>query len=131
MKSNGFRISSLLGLDDRQALLGHPIVGASFEGFAVENLVRAAPERTIATFYRTGAGAEIDLVLDLPGGERWGIEVKHGLVPKLDRGFHHARADLQPSRAWVVYSGDRRYPHGADVEVVPLRELCQELTALR
>ena len=83
---------TLLGLDDREAALGHPIAGSSWEGFVLENLLGAAPEGTQPGFYRTAAGAEIDLVLELPGGDPWAVEVKRGLTPKLDRGFQHARS---------------------------------------
>jgi predicted AAA+ superfamily ATPase len=113
------------------ALLGPRQAGASWEGFAIDNILRAAPERTIAGFYRTGAGAEVDLVIDLPGAERWAIEVKRGLVPKLERGFHHARGDLRPARAFLVYSGDQRYPHSEGVDAIGLRDLCLEIASLR
>jgi hypothetical protein len=116
-------VHALLGLDDREAVLGHPVAGGSWEGHIVENLLGAAPERTEAYFYRTAAGAEIDLVLDLPGGRRWAVEIKRGLAPKLEKGFHHARADLRPERCFVVYSGEDRYPKAEGVEVIGLREL--------
>jgi uncharacterized protein len=116
-------VHALLGLEDREAVLSHPVAGGSWEGFVVENLLHAAPERTGAFFYRTSAGAEIDLVLELPGGRLWAIEIKRGLAPKLDKGFHHAREDLHPERAFVVYSGEDRYPKGTDVEVIGLREM--------
>lgn len=61
-------VHALLGLANFDALAGHPVVGASWEGFVIENLLAAAPERTHASFYRTSAGAQIDLVLDLPKG---------------------------------------------------------------
>ena len=80
-------VHALLALDDREAVLGHPVAGGSWEGFVVENLLSVAPERTAASFYRTAAGAEVDLVLDLPGIGRWAIEIKRGLAPRLDRGF--------------------------------------------
>ncbi len=64
----------------------------------MENLISAAPELTLSSFYRTTAGAEIDLVLDLPGGERWAVEIKKGRVPRLEKGFHFARQDLLPDR---------------------------------
>ncbi|MPZ24484.1 MAG: DUF4143 domain-containing protein, partial [Dehalococcoidia bacterium] len=83
----------------------------------------AAPERVKACFYRTAAGAEIDLVLELPGGKLWAIEIKRGLAPKLEKGFHHAREDLKPERSFVVYSGDDRYPKGAGIEVIGVAEL--------
>ena len=122
-------VHTLLGLDDRDAVLGHPVTGGSWEGFVVENLLRAAPDRVKAWFYRTAAGAEIDLVLEMPGGNRWAVEIKRGLAPKLDRGFHHARQDLEPERSFVVYSGDDRYPRGEGVEAIGLGELASLLAA--
>lgn len=80
-------------------------------------------------FYRTAAGAEIDLVLEMPGGRLWAIEIKRGLAPKLDKGFHHARQDLSPERAFVVYSGNDRYPKAEGVEVIGLGELAVLLAA--
>lgn len=72
-------VHALLGIEDANALAGHPIVGMSWEGFVVENLIAAAPLRTTASFYRTSAGAEIDLVLKLPGTHGvWAIEIKRG-----------------------------------------------------
>ena len=118
-------VHTLLGLDDREAVLGHPVAGGSWEGFVMENILRAAPERTLASFYRTAAGAEIDLLLEMPNQELWAIEIKRGLAPKLERGFHQAREDLKPDRCFVVYSGDERYPRAEGVEVIGLEELCR------
>ncbi len=116
-------VHALLGLDDRDAVLGHPVAGGSWEGFVVESLMSAAPARVNASFYRTSAGAEIDLVLELPGGKLWAVEIKRGHRPALDKGFHHAREDLKPARSFVVYSGEERYPKGEGVEVMGVREL--------
>ncbi len=70
-------LHALLRIDDYNALMGHPVVGPSWESFVIENLLRVAPPFTDAGFYRTSAGAEVDLVLDLPGSRgRWAIEVK-------------------------------------------------------
>jgi predicted AAA+ superfamily ATPase len=120
-------LHALLGIGDHNALAGHPVVGASWEGFAIENLVAVAPERTLATFYRTSAGAEIDLVLDLPTGERWAVEIKRGLTAKLEKGFYLACEDLKPAKRFVVHSGDARFPASADVEAIGVRELAQLL----
>lgn len=124
-------LHALLGLDDREAVLSHPVAGGSWEGFVIENLLSVAPERTQAYFYRTAAGAEIDLLLEFPGGRRWAVEIKRGLAPKLDKGFHHAREDLEPARSFVVYSGEERYPKSEDVEVIGLGELAALLAAAR
>lgn len=124
-------VHALLGLEGVEDVLGHPVAGGSWEGFVIENLLSAAPESLRASFYRTAAGAEIDLLLHLPGGALWAIEIKRGLAPKLDKGFHHAREDLQPDRAFIVYSGNERYQKTADVQVIGLTELAQELAHLR
>ena len=122
-------VHTLLGLNDRDAVLGHPVAGGSWEGFVLENLLAVAPERVKAWFYRTAAGAEVDLVLEMPSGSRWAIEIKRGLAPKLDKGFHHAREDLEPERSFVVYSGDDRYPRSEGVEAIGLGELASLLAA--
>lgn len=116
-------VHTLLGLDNRDAVLGHPVAGGSWEGFVLENLLSVAPDRVNATFYRTSAGAEIDLILEMPGGNLWAVEVKRGLAPKLEKGFHHAREDLKPERCFVVYSGTERYPKANGIEVIGLPEL--------
>ena len=116
-------LHSLLGVDNRDALFGHPVVGGSWEGFVVETLLSVAPERCEASFYRTAAGAEMDLVLDFACGQRWAIEIKRGLAPKLSKSFHQARADLKPNQTFVVSSAADRYPIGEAIEVISLAEL--------
>ena len=117
-------VHALLGVEDHDALAGHPVVGASWEGFVIENLLAVAPPRTMASFYRTLAGAEIDLLLELPGKRGpWAIEIKRGLSAGPGRGFHHAREDVKPERAFIVYSGEERYPIAKDVEAIGLREM--------
>ena len=121
-------VHALLGIDGHSTLAGHPVAGASWEGFVIENLLAVAPPGTAASFYRTRAGAEIDLLLELPGGKgTWAVEVKLALSPRVSRGFHHACEDVAPNRAFLVYAGEGRYPLSADVEVVGLRELASML----
>jgi hypothetical protein len=124
-------VHALLNLDDREALLGHPIAGQSWEGLVIESLLTAAPDGTEAYFYRTAAGAEIDLVLALPANRLWAIEIKRGLAPKVDRGFYHACVDLEPERRFVVYSGAERFGLGDDIDVISLIDLAQELATQR
>lgn len=117
-------VHALLGIADYNPLAGHPVIGASWEGFAIENLLASAPEGTQASFFRTSAGAEIDLVLELPGRSGlWAIEIKRGSSATPRRGFHNAREDLNPARSFVVYSGEGRYPIARDIEAIGLREL--------
>ena len=119
---------ALLGLADYNQLSGHPVFGASWEGFVIENLLSVAPTRTKASFYRTSAGAEIDLILELPGGEKWAVEIKSGLEPKLQKGFYNALEDIKPDRSFVVYAGSDRYPITEKTDAISLIELAQELT---
>lgn len=121
---------SLLRLETLDDVLGHPIAGMSWEGFAIENLIQSAPQRSRATFYRTSAGAEIDLVLELPGNKLWVIEIKRGSAPNVTKGFFLALEHLQPDRAFIVYSGTDRYPKSKNVEAIGLAALCQELADL-
>lgn len=120
-------LHALLGIEDHNALAGHPVVGTSWEGFVIENLLAVAPARTLASFYRTSAGAEIDLVLDLPTGGRWAIEIKRGLTARLEKGFHLACEDLNPARRFVVYSGEARFPASADVEAIGVLAMVKTL----
>lgn len=124
-------LHALLNIADRNALLGHPVVGASWEGFVIENLINAAPPFTVPGFYRTGGGAEIDLVLELPGGERWAIEVKRSRVAKPARGFYEACEDLKPARRFVVHAGLERYPISEQLEAIGVRELADTLARLQ
>jgi len=124
-------VHALLGIEAFDELLGHPVVGPSWEGFVIENLLAAAPTRTRASFYRTARGAEIDLLLELGGRNgTWAIEIKSGLAPKIEKGFHIALEDLQPNKAFIVYSGQERYPKADGIEVIGLRALAEELHAL-
>ena len=116
-------VHTLLGLDSADAVLGHPVAGASWEGFVIETLLMLMPQRCQAFFYRSAGGAEIDLVIEHPGGERWAIEVKRSLTPALSRGFHQARADLQPQHCFVVIPREGRFPLAPNVDAVGLAEM--------
>lgn len=120
---------ALLNIGTFEDLLGHPVSGPSWEGFVIENLIVAAPGRTLASFYRTAAGAEIDLLLEL-GGQRgiWAVEIKRGLSAKPQRGFYQALEDVQPARAFVVHAGEDSYPISEDIEAIGLRELAELLS---
>ena len=122
-------VHALLGIGEREGLLAHPVAGGSWEGAAIESLIAAAPSGTEAHFFRTAAGAEIDLLLKLRGTRKpWAIEIKRGLAPRLERGFHLACDTVQPERRLVVYGGAERFPLAEGVEAVSLAELCAELS---
>ncbi len=116
-------LHALLAIGDKDTLLGHPVVGASWEGFVIENLLSSAPPGVQGHFYRTSGGAEIDLVLAWPDGRLWAVEIKRSLSPRPERGFHSACADLGPERRFVVYPGRETYPVAGETLVMPLDEL--------
>ena len=121
-------VHALLGVPDHDALLAHPVAGGSWEGLVVESLMAAAAPGTEACFYRTAAGAEIDLVLKIPGRRKpWAVEIKRSLAPKLERGFHLACEEVAPEARFVVYGGTEHFPVSAGVEALPLVDLCQRL----
>lgn len=125
-------LHALLDIGSFESLAGHPVAGLSWEGFVIENLLAAAPRGTRASFYRTAAGAEIDLVLELPGRQRpWAVEVKSGLTPRLGRGFHNAIGDLSPERTFVVCQGHERFAMAESTEVIGLPEMAELLANAR
>jgi predicted AAA+ superfamily ATPase len=121
---------ALLGIETAEALLGHPVVGGSWEGFCIENLIAAAPRGTEASFYRSSAGAEIDLILKLPGGALWAIEVKRTTSPKVTRGFHIAADDLDVAERLLVYAETREVPGQGGLRAMPLSAAIDWLSAL-
>lgn len=118
----------LLGVTTMEDLLGYSRLGASWEGFVIENIIASLPAGARASFYRTAAGAEIDLVLELPGHRKpWALEIKRGRSPKLERGFHHARQDIDPERCLVVCATEESFSLGSGIEAVGLAETLQLL----
>ncbi len=120
-------LHALLRIGDSDQLLGHPIAGASWEGWVIEQALAADGGRSGAYFYRTSAGAEIDLVLERPRGRRLAFEIKLGSAPSPSRGFWSGLDDLKPSAAFVVYPGTERYPLGQGVEALPVSMLASVL----
>ncbi|WP_396435805.1 ATP-binding protein [Limnohabitans sp.] len=120
-------VHALLGIGTQDALLSHPVVGNSWEGFALETLLNAAPLNTSSGFYRTSNGAEVDLLLDIPGHGVWAIEVKRGVASKPRKGFYSACEDLKPAKRWLVYPGTDAYPVGDGVQVIGLHNLAETI----
>jgi predicted AAA+ superfamily ATPase len=121
-------VHALLRIVNREGLFGHPVVGPSWEGFVIENLLAVAPAGAEASFYRTSAGAEIDLLLDLPAKGRWAIEVKRSISsPQPSKGFQIACEDIKATRRVVIYPGMERYPLSAQTEAIPLSEIFAEV----
>jgi uncharacterized protein len=124
-------VHALLGLSTAVQLSGHPVAGLSWEGFAMETLLNASGERLRASFCRTAAGAEVDLVVELPGGKVWAIEIKRGASAKPGRGFYEAVRDIRPERAFVVHAGHDRYPIAQNVEGIGLLSMAKEIAAAK
>ena len=123
-------VHSLLGLNSYEEVLGHPAAGGSWESFVIETLLSTTSYRVKPYFYRTSAGAEIDLLLELPGQKYWAVEIKRSLAPSLGKGFHHARTDVNPEHSFVIYSGNERYNKTKGVEVISVREMAEELRGI-
>lgn len=122
-------VHRLLGIDTHESLLSHPVLGKSWEGFVVENLLSVLPRRAEAYFYRTAAGAEIDLVIKLSSSDTWAVEIKHGTIPKLGKHFNQTSEDICATRKFVVYGGDDEFPAGHGTTVISLRGLMNELSS--
>lgn len=123
-------VHALLNIGEEESLLGHPVAGASWEGFVIENLVMAAPLRSVPLFYRTATGAEIDLLLEIPGHGLWAIEIKRGLATRPQKGFFTACEDVKPTQRFIVNSGTERYPISEGVDAISLQEMASTLAAL-
>jgi predicted AAA+ superfamily ATPase len=118
-------LHALLDIRTNDDLLSHPVLGASFEGFAMENILAFAKDYQ-PSFYRTSAGAEIDLVLRR-GRRTLAFELKSSSVPRVSKGFWNALEDISPDEAYVVAPVKESYPMKGDVMVSPLQEIIAKL----
>jgi hypothetical protein len=123
-------VHALLNIANEESILGHPVAGASWEGFVIENLIAAAPAHSVPLFYRSAVGAEIDLLLEIPGHGLWAVEIKRGLSARPEKGFYLACEDVKPTRSFVVNSGTERYAITLGVEAISLKEMASVLAAL-
>ena len=123
-------LHTLLGLATFDDVLSHPVAGPSWEGFAIENLISAAPFGATPWFYRTRAGAEIDLLLQLPNQQLWAIEIKRSSAPRTSRGFELAANDLGVSNRILVYPGDEEFPLSGETTTAPLKTAMAWLAAM-
>ena len=120
-------VHQLFGITDFDDLVSHPVVGLSWEGFVIENLLCTVPRSTEAYFYRTSSGIEIDLLLQLPGQELWAIEIKKTLAPKVSKTFYKACEDVKPTQKFIVYAGKETYPLTKDITAISLMNLMHKL----
>ena len=122
---------ALLNLTTLDDLLGHPIVGASWEGFVLENLLSCLPTGVTAWFYRTSAGAEVDLVIEKNSRERFAIEIKRSQAPSVSKGFHLGCEDIRATRRFIVYPGKERYPVTKEITAIPILDLMNEIKSAK
>ncbi|MDR2845270.1 MAG: ATP-binding protein [Puniceicoccales bacterium] len=121
-------LHQLLGIHSARDLHTHPKVGASWEGYALEEIIRAVkPDESF--FWATHQGAEIDLLL-MKDGKLWGVEFKNGDMPKATPSMRTALAELGLERIAVVYPGSRRVPLHDKIEAVPITEIPQGMAGL-
>lgn len=118
---------ALTGVKDYTQLLGHPVMGGSWEGFVMENILSILQSRAQPYYYRTANGAEIDLILEFSPRERWAIEIKHNPAPRLSKGFFIGCEDTAATRRIVVHSGVGSFPMANDVEAISLPALLETL----
>ncbi len=113
-------LHSLLGLNDIDAVLSHPVAGLSWEGFVIEALIAAAQDKAQAYYYRTASGAELDLVLEFSLDKCWAIEIKKSMAPTFGKGFTVAANDIRAERRIVVHKGTESFPMRGGVEAMSL-----------
>lgn len=118
-------LHKLLNISDFESLLGHPSIGASWEGFVCENIIVQLSSKWQYSFYRTHTQTEIDLVLEGPGKQVWAIEIKRSSSPAIKKNFHNAAKDIGATRKFVIYSGTERYSLGDGIEAIGLIDFLQ------
>jgi hypothetical protein len=120
-------LHAILGIRSLEDLWGHPVLGSSWEGFIIEQIISLLPTDRQPFFYRTAAGAEIDLVLCNSRADCIAIEIKYSLSPRLERGFRHAYEDLSCKKGIVIYPGEESYPLGDNVITLPVKDILRLL----
>ena len=118
---------ALLNIVNYNDLLAHPVVGGSWEGFVIENIMSVLPTGVQVFYYRTTGGAEIDLILEFWGKEKWAIEIKRSSSPKISKGFYIACKDIKPQQTFVVYSGSDQFSMGNDIVAISLLGLMHKI----
>ena len=115
-------LHNLLRIHNFEQLLGHPILGASWEGFVAENILNSISNQWTASYYRSSNQTEIDLILEKGHREVWAIEIKRSIAPSISSGFHKACEDIAATRKFVIYSGTERFQIKGMTEVIGLND---------
>lgn len=122
---------ALLNLTTLDDVLGHPVVGSSWEGFVIENLISCLPIGVTPWFYRTSAGAEIDLVIEHSNKNKYAIEIKRSKSPSVSKGFHLGYEDIGATHRFIVYPGKERFPVTKEVSAISLLDMMNELRGMK
>ncbi len=117
----------LLSIGNHDTLISNPIIGKSWEGFVVENIHSVLPRLAASYFYRTAAGAEIDLVIKMPNAEVWAIEIKYGIAPKIGKHYSQTCDDIGATHKFIVYGGDEQFPVGDNILVISLPNIMEKI----
>jgi predicted AAA+ superfamily ATPase len=120
---------ALLDLETWDDILGHPVAGASWEGFVIENLIAVAGDRRTPYYYRTEDGAEVDLLFERGGRIETAIEINRSTAPALSKGFRSACEALKPKKSYLLHGGDDSWPIEKGVDAISLHNLMQRLRA--
>lgn len=118
----------LLSISEYDDLLGHPVLGYSWEGFVIENILGVLSDKWRASYYRSSEQTEIDLVLEKSHIEVWGVEIKRSSAPKISAGFHRACKEIKATKKFIVYSGKERFPISGGTEVIGIVDFINLLT---
>lgn len=121
----------LLGIGSQDALSSHPALGKSWEGFVVENILSVLSCLAEAYFYRTAAGAEIDLVIKMPNMEIWAVEIKYGLSPKISKHYSQICDDVGATQKFIVYGGDDEFMISGGVRMISLAKIMEKIAQHR
>lgn len=118
----------LLDIADYDSLLSHPVLGKSWEGFVIENIYSVLPNTVASYYYRTAAGAEIDLLLKFSHSDIWAIEIKNGTMPKIKSGFHQACDDVGVTQKIIIHGGDDDFPLSHETKAMSLLSFMKYIT---
>ena len=121
---------ALLNIGEINSLMGHPVVGGSWEGFVIENLIAVSPPHFNFYFYRTAQGAEIDLVIEITHQQLWAIEIKRSSNPTVSKGFHIGVDDIKAEKKFVVYAGADQFSMGSQIMAIPLQGMMSMLSGM-
>jgi hypothetical protein len=116
-------LHTLLKIYSFDDLTANPVLGSSWEGFCIEQIIAIKPSSCDIFFYRTQAGAEIDLVITKGLKVKAAVEIKYSLTPKMTKSSNSAIAELNPEKTWIVYPGKESYPIKKNVWTLPVTQL--------